>query len=52
MNRKWLYTAVTRATELSKVRFYNGQSQEFNTELLRKYLKDKIEGYKQQDKKS
>ena len=52
VNRKWLYTAVTRAEELSKVRFYNGQSQEFNAELLRKYLTDKIEGYKQQDKKA
>ena len=24
VNRKWLYTAITRATNLSKVRFYNG----------------------------
>ena len=49
VNRKWIYTTVTRATELSKVIFYNGKSEDFNNTLLNKYLKDKIEGYKQQD---
>ena len=27
VNRKWLYTTITRATDLSKVFFYGGEAQ-------------------------
>ena len=52
VTRQWLYTAITRATYLSKVRFYSGSSEKFKHELLKRYLNDEIEGYKQQDKKA
>ena len=48
--RKWIYTAITRATDFKNVYFYNGKSTEINDQLLDKYLVQKINGYKQQDK--
>ncbi|MFM7977975.1 MAG: C-terminal helicase domain-containing protein [Candidatus Fonsibacter sp.] len=37
-SRKWIYTAVTRATELNNVYFYNGKSQVLNKNILDTYL--------------
>ena len=50
--RKWIYTAVTRATDLNKVYLYNGKSGEMNETLLESYLSKKIRGYMQQDKQA
>ncbi len=41
MNRKWLYTAVTRATEL--------KSADYDEEVLDKYLDKKVDNYKKKD---
>jgi len=51
VSRKWLYTAVTRATELSKVWFYNGYQEKHNGEkaALKRYLDLKVDNYKKQD---
>ena len=51
MNRKWLYTSVTRATELKNVFFFNPKdsSHDFDEEILDKYLAEKVENYKKQD---
>ena len=50
VNRKWLYTAITRATELGNVVFFTGQDDTFDEELLNKYLDTKVLNYKRQDK--
>ena len=49
MNRKWIYTAVTRATELRNVSFFDGQSEDYDEEALDKYLARKVENYRKQD---
>jgi hypothetical protein len=46
VNRKWIYTAVTRATELKNVFFFAGPSEEHNETVLDKYLAKKAENYK------
>ena len=40
--RKWIYTAITRATNLNNVYFYNGNSEEFNKQKLECYLTKKF----------
>ena len=66
VSRKWLYTAVTRATELSKVWFYVGPAEKsywfytsnpmkkHNEEkaALKRYLEQKVESYRKQDLKA
>ena len=49
VNRKWLYTAVTRATELNNVVFFSGPTEELDEATLNKYLTKKVENYKKQD---
>jgi hypothetical protein len=49
VNRKWIYTAVTRATELKNVVFFNGSTDEFDEAILDKYLEKKVQNYKKQD---
>jgi len=52
VDRKWIYTAVTRATELKNVTFYSYTEDGSGArELywLDKYLKRKIDGYRHQD---
>jgi len=49
VNRKWLYTAVTRATELKNVLFFSGPSGDFDEQLLDRYLARKVESYREQD---
>ena len=46
MNRKWIYTAVTRATELKNVFFFAGPSEGHDETVLDKYLAKKVEKYK------
>ena len=50
VNRKWLYTAVTRATELKNVFFHSGKGQDYDDKVLNKYLDFKVQHYKRQDK--
>ena len=49
MNRKWIYTAVTRATELKNVLFFAGSTGDHDEAVLDKYLSKKVDVYKKQD---
>ena len=49
VNRKWLYTAITRATELKNVVFYNYTEDVKEKYWLDTYLTKKIDGYIAQD---
>jgi len=49
VNRKWIYTAVTRATELSNVVFFEGGCDEIDDVLLDRYLDRKVDNYRKQD---
>ena len=46
VDRKWIYTACTRATNMAKVLFYRFEEEE--QELLDRFLEAKVERYKQQ----
>ena len=50
VSRKWIYTAITRTTDLKNVFIYNGKCEEYNETLLDSYLMKKISQYKKQDK--
>ena len=52
MNRKWLYTAVTRATELKNVVFYSGKDEGYDDKMLHKYLELKVQHYRRQDREA
>jgi hypothetical protein len=52
VNRKWLYTAVTRATELKNVLFYDYDENAEREEAMLQYFTRKVDRYKQQDKKA
>jgi hypothetical protein len=55
VTRKWVYTAVTRATDLKKVKFYIGSKFSNMMEehrVLQKYLSLKIFNYQKQDEKA
>jgi len=52
VNRKWLYTAVTRATELKNVLFYDYDENAEREEATLQYFSKKVERYKQQDKRA
>ena len=49
VNRKWIYTAVTRATELKNVLFFAGSTGDHDEAVLDKYLSKKVDNYKKQD---
>lgn len=49
-SRKWLWTAITRATELKNVYFFNYEEDKTQTALIRSYFEQKISGYRSQDK--
>jgi hypothetical protein len=51
VSRKWLYTSVTRATELKNVFFYDPKeaSASYDDAILDKYLAKKVDNYKKQD---
>ena len=52
VSRKWLYTAVTRATNLKQVYFYDyDKSAEKETDMVQ-YFARKVENYRLQDKKA
>ena len=52
VNRRWLWTAITRATDLNNVWFYEYSEKTFNTKIIKSYFCKKIEGYKLQDTKA
>ena len=52
VNRKWLYTAVTRATELKNVVFYSGKDEGYDDKMLHKYLELKVQHYRRQDREA
>ena len=51
VNRKWLWTAITRARDLSKVYFWKYDEKPENMNKLMEYLGQKIRRYKGQDNK-
>ena len=51
VDRKWTYTACTRAMNMAKVPFYRYEEED-EQELLDKFLEAKVERYKQQDRKA
>ena len=53
MDRKWIYTACTRATNLANVSFFTYDEREDKDEdKLNTFLQRKVEGYKAQDKRA
>ena len=48
-SRKWIYTAVTRATNWNNVYFYDYVEPELNHNLIIAYFNRKVSGYKSQD---
>ena len=54
VTREWAYTAITRCVDLNNVSFYeNTEAEQDRVEQkLINYFKNKIEGYKQQDKRN
>ena len=53
--RELLWTAITRARDLNKVKFYkysDDVNDEFNYKCMKSYYERKIENYKQQDRKA
>jgi hypothetical protein len=53
VSRKWVYTAVTRATELKNVCFFQtvllDSEEPWDQEAFDRYLNQKVENYKKQD---
>ena len=54
VSREWAWTAITRATDFNNVSFYeNTEAEQDRVEQkLMSYFKNKVEGYKQQDRKA
>jgi hypothetical protein len=52
VDRRWLWTAITRATDLNNVWFYEYTEKPFNLNGIKGYFAKKIEGYKSQDAKA
>ena len=52
VDRKWIYTACTRATNMAKVLFYRDEEEQEQEEVLGKFLEAKVERYKQQDREA
>jgi hypothetical protein len=53
VTREWFWVAVTRATELDNVYFYDYTwDEEFNKKLINSYFERKIKNYKAQDREA
>jgi hypothetical protein len=48
--KTWIWTALTRSNKFEQCLFHKGNSEEFDHNRLRTYLKKKINGYVEQDK--
>jgi ATP-dependent exoDNAse (exonuclease V) alpha subunit len=51
VNRKWIYTAITRARDLNKVYFHDYHEKPESEQDMMSYFQSKVERYKQQDRK-
>ena len=52
VDRKWIWTAITRARDLKKVFFHDYDESAENTEKMMQYFQKKVDNYKSQDKKA
>ena len=54
ITREWLYTSITRCTDINKVMFYKSKERddELNEATLMRYLDNKVKRYKIQDLKA
>jgi hypothetical protein len=52
VNRKWVWTAITRARDLKKVYFHDYDENQENIEKMMQYFQKKVENYKYQDKRA
>ena len=54
VSREWLYTALTRCVDFKNVKFYRNKDfdKEMEMNMYRRYFENKIEGYKNQDRKN
>ena len=54
ITREWFYTALTRSTDINKVKFYGSYDEvdELNEGTMRRYLQRKVNQYKLQDLKA
>ena len=55
ITREWLWTGITRARDLNRVKFYKYSSdlnEEFNAKCIMKYFDRKVLAYKEQDRKN
>jgi hypothetical protein len=50
VDRRWLWTAITRATNLNNVMFYEYEESDEKMKKVKKYFQKKVERYKAQDK--
>ena len=50
MSRKWIWTSVTRATNLDDVYFFDYTNDPLHARTIKDYFKKKCDGYKGQDK--
>ena len=53
-SREWLYCAITRCVDFKQVKFYYNPSfdKQMDKNMIMRYFKNKIEGYKAQDRRS
>ena len=53
-SREWLWCAITRCVDFRQVRFYSNPTfdKQMDKNMIMRYFKNKIEGYKAQDKKA
>ena len=47
--KKWLYVAISRATDLNNIYIYRGKNELINEESIKSYFTKKLEGYMRQD---
>ena len=54
VSREWLWTAITRCDDFNKVLFFECDAfeKEMDKKMIMDYFENKVEGYKQQDRKA
>ena len=52
VDRKWIYTAITRAENFKTIFFYKGQKDDYDPRVLNRYLGFKLDSYTEQDEKT
>ena len=53
-NREWVWTSVSRCVDFRQARFYSNPSfdKQMDKNIIMRYFKNKVEGYRAQDKRS